>query len=108
LFSEALDDIDKTIKLIVASLTDPAASRQEIKFCVAYKLSLCLLIEVKKCERETSTTATLGKIGLYTKFLADLPLQPKHRVVCMRMAINKNMESENFGISARLLEVVLV
>lgn len=40
-----------------------------------------------------------------TKFLADIPLQPKHRVVCVRMAINKNLEAQNFGIASHLIEV---
>jgi hypothetical protein len=39
------------------------------------------------------------------RLLAGIPLQPKHRVVIMRMAINKNLAVNNYGTAAKILEV---
>lgn len=113
-FLEAIAEVTKSIKLmskvlskshfltIAVNVPDPSVNRSDIKFAVAYKLSLLILHKLKQLESEKSNLATMA---LLTKFLADIPLQPKHRVVCMRMAINRNMEANNFGLASRLLEV---
>ena len=106
LFSQSLEEVDKALLVLVES-SEPSKYQSEIKYCIAYKLALGLLMDVKRLEREsaTPTTELLAKIGIRTKYLADLPLDPKHRVVCMRMAINKNIDAGNYGIASRLLEV---
>ena len=42
-----------------------------------------------------------------SRHLASLPLQPKHRIVCARTAIRRNMEVHNFAYSKRLLDALL-
>lgn len=43
-----------------------------------------------------------------TKFLSEVPLQPKHRLVSIRMAINANFEYRNYGVVARLVRLLLL
>lgn len=43
---------------------------------------------------------------VYTKLLTDIPILPKHRLICMRMAVIKNMEAANYGVAGRLLQVL--
>jgi DNA-directed RNA polymerase subunit RPC12/RpoP len=107
LFVQSLEEVDKALTLLVET-SDPSKYQNEIKYCIAYKLALGLLIDVKKLEKESSSNDLLAKIGIRTKYLADLPLEPKHRVVCMRMAINKNIDAGNYGIASRLLEVYII
>jgi hypothetical protein len=78
--------------------------KKDIKFAVAYKVAILLLLELEVLRKEEEKN--LVKSSLLTKFLAYLPLQPKHRVVCIRMAINKNLASQNYGVAARLIEVI--
>lgn len=42
-----------------------------------------------------------------TKLLTDFPIFNKHQVICLRMAIQKNMDARNFGVAARLLGELL-
>jgi hypothetical protein len=46
-------------------------------------------------------------VALLTKFLADLPLHAQHRLDCIRLAIDKNMAAKNFGVAARLIQVLM-
>jgi hypothetical protein len=46
-------------------------------------------------------------IALLTRFLTDVPLLPRHRMVCYRMAIKWNMECYNYETAARLIRVLL-
>jgi hypothetical protein len=43
--------------------------------------------------------------AILARFLGDLVIQPKHRLVLMRMAATKNFEVGNFGIAARFIRV---
>ena len=46
-------------------------------------------------------------IALLTRFLAEIPLLPRHRMVCYRMAIKWNMECSNYETAARLFRVCI-
>jgi hypothetical protein len=46
-------------------------------------------------------------VALLTRFLAEIPLLPRHRMVCYRMAIKWNMECFNYAAAARLIRVLL-
>jgi hypothetical protein len=72
---------------------------KEIKVCICYKLLVRLLLEIKRSD------GNLIRSALLTRILADVPAQTKHRIVCLRMAINKNFEAKNFRIAARLIKV---
>jgi hypothetical protein len=39
------------------------------------------------------------------QILAEIELDPAHRLICFQMAIADNMAAENFGLVARLIEV---
>eukprot|EP01119_Soliformovum_irregulare_P022277 TRINITY_DN7596_c0_g1_i1.p1 TRINITY_DN7596_c0_g1~~TRINITY_DN7596_c0_g1_i1.p1 ORF type:complete len:1781 (-),score=598.60 TRINITY_DN7596_c0_g1_i1:21-5363(-) len=99
-FPEALNDIETTITTL-GSLPEIKSHQREMKTAANYKLVLQLLLEIKKAERNPTKSALL------TRILADVAVQPKHRVVCIRMAINKNMDVRNWGIAARLIKSVL-
>lgn len=76
-----------------------------MRLCVAYKLALKLLIEIKLVEKDPA--GDRGKLAVYAKLLSDARLLPKHRVICVRMAVNKNIEAGNYGVAARLLQTLL-
>lgn len=73
-----------------------------MRLSVAYKLALKLLIEIKLLEKDPSGDKT--RIAVFAKLLSDTRLLPKHRVICARMAINKNLDVNNFGVAGRLLQ----
>jgi hypothetical protein len=62
-------------------------------------LVLLLLLEIKKAEQNPP------KAALLTRIMAEVTIQPKHRLVCVRMAVNKNLEARNYKVTARLIKV---
>ncbi|PRP84669.1 hypothetical protein PROFUN_07919 [Planoprotostelium fungivorum] len=86
-------------------ILEPHAARlvKEVEICRNYADALELLLEMK--EAEDSEEMVLEAI--LARFLGDLMLQPKHRLVLMRMAANKNFSVGNFGISARFIRNIL-
>ena len=45
---------------------------------------------------------------MWCKYLASLTtMQPKHRLICVRMAIKANLEVRNYGVAARFVEMLL-
>eukprot|EP00027_Filamoeba_sp_ATCC50430_P006196 CAMPEP_0168562564 /NCGR_PEP_ID=MMETSP0413-20121227/12196_1 /TAXON_ID=136452 /ORGANISM="Filamoeba nolandi, Strain NC-AS-23-1" /LENGTH=731 /DNA_ID=CAMNT_0008594011 /DNA_START=371 /DNA_END=2566 /DNA_ORIENTATION=- len=98
-FSDALADVNETLRLFV-SLSDPRAKQKESKICSIYKFGLNILINRP---RETDPQ----RVALLLKTLADLTWQPKHRIVCIRMAIKANMEAKNYGVAGRFIQQLL-
>jgi len=98
-FIEALNDFNETFRLF-ALLERPQEKEKEARVCSCYKLALKLLI-AKSHESDHI------KVALWSRFLAQLLLQPKHRIICVRMAIKENMEVRNFGVAGRFINILL-
>jgi hypothetical protein len=69
---------------------------------VNYKLVLLLLEEIRKSDKIPA------KCALLTRIMAEIGIQPKHRLSCVKMAIQKNLEARNFKTAARLIKVRVV
>lgn len=80
---------------------DESSYKKEMKVCANYKFLLDLLLAMKGAESDPSREAYL------TRVMADVPVQSKHRLICTRMAINKNMEARNYKVAARLIKTLL-
>eukprot|EP01117_Protostelium_nocturnum_P005853 TRINITY_DN2111_c0_g1_i2.p1 TRINITY_DN2111_c0_g1~~TRINITY_DN2111_c0_g1_i2.p1 ORF type:complete len:1328 (-),score=528.23 TRINITY_DN2111_c0_g1_i2:125-4108(-) len=98
-FADALKDVNQTLKYFV-SISNPKEKQRESKICAIYKHALLILIA-------KASTQDQIKVASLTRQLAEIALQPKHRLICIRMAIKCNMDVGNFGISARFLETLL-
>jgi len=73
----------------------------ESKFSGLYKLALQLLIA-------RSSMQDPVQVAALTRSLAEIPLaKPKHRVICIRMAIKANADIGNFGIAAYFIGMLL-
>eukprot|EP01102_Stenamoeba_stenopodia_P020867 TRINITY_DN8279_c0_g1_i1.p1 TRINITY_DN8279_c0_g1~~TRINITY_DN8279_c0_g1_i1.p1 ORF type:complete len:1023 (-),score=209.14 TRINITY_DN8279_c0_g1_i1:4-2994(-) len=101
-FSAALDDINQSISIFVSS-PEPKSVQHLVRACLAYKLALKLLIEVKLQEKSKN----IQRLAQLARFLAEVPLQPHHRLICLRFAVNKNMETENWAYAAKYLKIIL-
>eukprot|EP01114_Cavostelium_apophysatum_P013531 TRINITY_DN3296_c0_g1_i1.p1 TRINITY_DN3296_c0_g1~~TRINITY_DN3296_c0_g1_i1.p1 ORF type:complete len:1699 (-),score=536.14 TRINITY_DN3296_c0_g1_i1:50-5146(-) len=99
-FAEALELVDQSTREL-GQIRDLNSVKKEVKSCSNYKFLLSLLLEQKKPESNP------GRAALLTRILADIPVQPKHRIVCVRMAINKNLEVRNYGTAGRFLKQLL-
>eukprot|EP00026_Physarum_polycephalum_P001946 Phypoly_transcript_01949.p1 GENE.Phypoly_transcript_01949~~Phypoly_transcript_01949.p1 ORF type:complete len:973 (+),score=217.00 Phypoly_transcript_01949:392-2920(+) len=100
-FDESLTGVTAAAQLL-ASVDNPALTRRELRLCVAYSLALRMLRRL----REYEASAEEQDAALLSKLLAGIPIQPKHRVVVMRMAVNKNMAVGNYDSAAKILEML--
>jgi len=102
-FVPALDDVNEALRQIVPTLKAGYPSTA-VRIISCYKLALNLLTEVKGLERNP---ANKPQVAFYTLLLASLPFFAKHRVICTRMSVSKNLDVGNNGIAARLLQTLL-
>lgn len=75
--------------------------QKEIAICNLYKHAFRLLIAIDWCDEHNERPFK----AILSRFLADLSLQPKHRVIAMRMAITNNLQSQNYGVAAKFIRV---
>jgi hypothetical protein len=77
---------------------DPQSVKGEANFCVAYKVALGILIAIRDLEQQFAAQPTSTdipkRLAFLSKILSDIPLKTNHRIVCVRMAIGKNMHPQ--------------
>ena len=81
---------------------EDSAMDRELHQLISYKSAIFILKRIMSMDK-----SNLAEIALYTKMLTDLMLHAQHRVDCIRLAVAKNMEAENFGTAAKLIQAVL-
>lgn len=98
-FMDGLSEVNEALYLF-AQLPDPSTKKKEIQICRYYKVALKLLIS-------KVNELNMDVVALWTRALAELPLLPKHRLVCVRMTIKANLEVGNFGVAAKFIQMIL-
>ncbi|GBG72188.1 hypothetical protein CBR_g11121 [Chara braunii] len=92
------------------SLSKEFAAGKDIKsqarMCAQYKIAVMLLQEIAKLQTEVGVGGK-EEMARMARHLSALPLQPKHRVSCVRTAIKKNMDVHNYGYAKRMLDFLL-
>ncbi|KAL0689209.1 hypothetical protein Bca4012_088887 [Brassica carinata] len=66
--------------------------KAQATICAQYKIAVTLLQD---------------EMARLSRHLASLPLLAKHRINCIRTAIKRNMEVQNYGDSKQMLELLL-
>eukprot|EP00007_Cunea_sp_BSH-02190019_P000941 CAMPEP_0174231428 /NCGR_PEP_ID=MMETSP0417-20130205/1951_1 /TAXON_ID=242541 /ORGANISM="Mayorella sp, Strain BSH-02190019" /LENGTH=1743 /DNA_ID=CAMNT_0015309311 /DNA_START=239 /DNA_END=5470 /DNA_ORIENTATION=- len=106
-FPTALDDAQHALRLLLKEAKEDSSAqdwvRRAVKLSVLYKLAVRILIEIKLIEQSRDLT----RLAYLSSALATLPLFPRHRLVCLRMAAAANLEAHNYGIAAPFLKTLL-
>ena len=102
-FPLALEDVNKSIRCLL-STSDPFSKKKEISICVNYKLALKLLILIGSLKKDR--IANISNLALFTVMLCTIPMQKKHKLVCLKNAITENMNGKNYGIVAKLIKQI--
>ncbi|GAM20854.1 hypothetical protein SAMD00019534_040290 [Acytostelium subglobosum LB1] len=112
-FKQSKVYLDQCIQQMVkSSSSNTQAIQKDIVFCMGYRVALGILDKIATLERQLTMNSvdSIKKITDYicllSRFLVGIPLQQQHRMVCARMAIRYNFDSRNYGVAAKLLEVV--
>ncbi|KAI5057844.1 hypothetical protein GOP47_0027859 [Adiantum capillus-veneris] len=82
--------------------------RQQATICAQYKLAVLLLQEILRLQKVQGPNALSAKdeIARLARHLSTLPLWAKHRTICIRTAIKRNMDVQNFAFAKSMLDLL--
>ncbi|KAL2621606.1 hypothetical protein R1flu_001811 [Riccia fluitans] len=83
--------------------------KPQAKICAQYKIAVLLLQEIARLQRVEGQGAVGAKeeMARLSRHLSTLPLQPKHRISCIRTAIKRNMDVQNYVFSKKMLDLLI-
>ncbi|MBA0686749.1 hypothetical protein Goari_014335, partial [Gossypium aridum] len=83
--------------------------KAQATICVQYKIAVTLLQEISRLQKVQGPRALSAKdeMARLSRHLGSLPLQAKHRINCIRTAIKRNMDVQNYGYAKQMLELLL-
>jgi hypothetical protein len=103
-YGYALTHVDEALRYL-----GHAGQSSQATFAARYRVTLRLLLAVKHEEAHPTGDAAESRVrtALLCQFLCSLPIATKHRLVCLRMALKRNMDAGNFGVAAFLIAFML-
>ncbi|KAG8384407.1 hypothetical protein BUALT_Bualt04G0114800 [Buddleja alternifolia] len=107
--SDALSCFDEAFLALAKDQSRGADIKAQATICAQYKIAVTLLQEITRLQRVQGPSAISAKdeMARLSRHLGSLPLLAKHRILCIRTAIKRNMDVQNYGYSKQMLELLL-
>ncbi|XP_050363675.1 uncharacterized protein LOC126782463 [Argentina anserina] len=107
--SDALSCFDEAFLALAKDHSRGADIKAQATICAQYKIAVTLLQEIGRLQRVHGPSAISAKdeMARLSRHLGSLPLLAKHRINCIRTAIKRNMEVQNYTYSKQMLELLL-
>ncbi|KAF2295176.1 hypothetical protein GH714_031919 [Hevea brasiliensis] len=106
---DALSCFDEAFLALAKDSSRGADIKAQATICAQYKIAVTLLQEIARLQKVQGPSALSAKdeMARLSRHLGSLPLLAKHRINCIRTAIKRNMEVQNFAYSKQMLELLL-
>lgn len=106
--SDALSCLDEAFLALAKDQSREVDVKAQATICAHYKVAVALLQEIGRLQKVQGAGALSAKdeMARLSRHLASLPLQAKHRINCIRTAIKRNMEVQNFAYAKQLLDLL--
>lgn len=106
---DALSCFDEAFLALAKDQSREVDIRAQATICAQYKIAVTLLQEIGRLQRVQGPNAISAKdeMGRLSRHLGSLPLLAKHRINCIRTAIKRNMDVQNYLYSKQMLELLL-
>ncbi|XP_022947177.1 uncharacterized protein LOC111451123 [Cucurbita moschata] len=106
--SDALSCFDEAFLALAKDHSREADIKAQATICAQYKIAVTLLQEIGRLQKVQGPSALSAKdeMGRLSRHLGSLPLLAKHRINCIRTAIKRNMEVQNYSYSKQMLELL--
>ncbi|KAH7851414.1 hypothetical protein Vadar_011283 [Vaccinium darrowii] len=106
---DALSCFDEAFLALAKDQSRGADIRAQATICAQYKIAVTLLQEIGRLQRVQGPSAISAKdeMARLSRHLGSLPLLAKHRINCIRTAIKRNMEVQNYAYSKQMLDLLL-
>ncbi|KAJ7952887.1 Transducin/WD40 repeat-like superfamily protein [Quillaja saponaria] len=107
--SDALSCFDEAFLALAKDQSRGADIKAQATICAQYKIAVTLLKEIGRLQKVHGASAISAKdeMARLSRHLGSLPLLAKHRINCIRTAIKRNMEVQNYAYSKQMLELLL-
>ncbi|KAL0377737.1 UNVERIFIED_CONTAM: hypothetical protein Sradi_3079200, partial [Sesamum radiatum] len=107
--SDALSCFDEAFLALAKDQSRGADIKAQATICAQYKIAVTLLQEINRLQKVQGPSAISAKdeMARLSRHLGSLPLLAKHRINCIRTAIKRNMDVQNFAYAKQMLELLL-
>nr|KYP62616.1 hypothetical protein KK1_017157 [Cajanus cajan] len=107
--SDALSCFDEAFLALAKEQSRGIDIKAQATICAQYKIAVTLLREIGRLQKVHGPSAISAKdeMGRLSRHLGSLPLLAKHRINCIRTAIKRNMDVQNYAYSKQMLELLL-
>ncbi|KAH9663477.1 WD REPEATS REGION domain-containing protein [Citrus sinensis] len=107
---DALSCFDEAFLALAKDHSRGADVKAQATICAQYKIAVTLLQEILRLQKVQGPSAAISakdEMARLSRHLGSLPLQTKHRINCIRTAIKRNMEVQNYAYAKQMLELLL-
>lgn len=107
--SEALSCFDEAFLALAQDQSRGADIKAQATICAQYKIAVALLQEITRLQKVQGPSVISAKeeMARLSRHLGSLPLLAKHRINCVRTAIKRNMEVQNYAYGKQMLDLLL-
>ncbi|XP_075514915.1 uncharacterized protein LOC142549708 isoform X2 [Primulina tabacum] len=107
--SDALSCFDEAFLALAKDQSRGDDIKAQATICAQYKIAVTLLQEINRLQKVQGPSAISAKdeMARLSCHLGSLPLLAKHRINCIRTAIKRNMDVQNYAYSKQMLELLL-
>ncbi|KAH6825477.1 Transducin/WD40 repeat-like superfamily protein [Perilla frutescens var. hirtella] len=107
--SDALSCFDEAFLALAKDQSRGADIKAQATISAQYKIAVTLLQEISRLQKVQGPSAISAKdeMARLSRHLGSLPLLAKHRINCIRTAIKRNMDVQNYAYSKQMLELLL-
>lgn len=105
---DALSCFDEAFLALAKDHSRGSDIKAQATICAQYKIAVTLLQEIGRLQRVQGPRAISAKdeMARLSRHLGSLPLLAKHRISCIRTAIKRNMEVQNYAYSKQMLDLL--
>ncbi|XP_020080454.1 uncharacterized protein LOC109704135 [Ananas comosus] len=105
---DALSCLDEAFLALAKDQSRGDDIKAQATICAQYKIAVALLQEIARLQKVQGAAALSAKdeMARLSRHLASLPLQAKHRINCIRTAIKRNMEVQNYAYAKQMLDLL--
>ncbi|KAL3525713.1 hypothetical protein ACH5RR_014085 [Cinchona calisaya] len=106
---DALSCFDEAFLALAKDQSRGADIKAQATICAQYKIAVTLLQEISRLQKVQGPSAISAKdeMARLARHLGSLPLLANHRINCIRTAIKRNMDVQNYAYSKQMLELLL-
>ncbi|GAB2282582.1 hypothetical protein Dimus_017121 [Dionaea muscipula] len=107
--SDALSCFDESFLALAKDQSRGSDIKAQATICAQYKVAVTLLQEIGRLQKVMGPAAISAKdeMARLSRHLGSLPLLAKHRISCIRTAIKRNIEVQNYAYTKQMLDLLL-